>query len=154
MRRAFECLPTSAKLLSCEGHVTPLLGQSTSYTVVSLPLSVYVAHPHHILKTHRSAMEEDHDGIHTDETSTSPSKNTQDNDGEHQLEEQSIGEARDLAEPTEDNSKEEVHVQGSSKSEKDTDTGNNEGSSMSALAKKEERLKRLRELHLRRVRIL
>ena len=94
---------------------------------------------------------QDNDVNQTGGTSTSPSKNTQDNDGGDQLEEQSN--SRDLAEPTEDDAKEEV--QGSSKAENDTnrtDTGNDEGSAKSALTKKEERLKRLRELHLRRVR--
>ena len=95
-------------------------------------------------------MEEDRNDIQTVGISNPSSQNTQDNDGEHQIEEQSN--ARDLAEPTEDDSKE---VQGSSKAENDTnrtDIGNNEGPARSALAKKEERLKRLRELHLRRVR--
>ena len=102
-------------------------------------------------------MENDQQPIETEGTSTTLTEKTEDEHGEHQLE-QAVGDTEEnqtgTCETTEDDSKEDEE-------DPDAKTGTNtekaatvsaQASTMkSALAKKEERLKRLRELHLRRV---
>ena len=102
-------------------------------------------------------MENDQQPIETEGASTTFTEKTEDGHGEHQLE-QAVGDTEEnqteTCETTKDDSREDEEDPGA-KTGTDTEkatTGSAQASTMkSALAKKEERLKRLRELHLRRV---
>lgn len=96
-------------------------------------------------------MENEQQCVQTDETSTEPqpTEKAQSTCGEHQLEQTS-----DDREKEDESSEDSKHDKETSNYESDVkipSASNSQSSTKSALAKKEERLRRLRELHLRRV---
>lgn len=98
-------------------------------------------------------MEDDRKTVNAAEVSLSISKKSPDNNGEHQLEQQTDERETDSqAEPTGHDGREDEGDSKAEGGERTATVSDSKGSTKSALAKKEERLKRLRELHLRRVR--
>lgn len=98
-------------------------------------------------------MENHQQNVEREDDSTELSEKSQDADGGHQLEEkqQDHGEEDDQTATTDGNSAEDKEdSEGDPDVDKTADVSR-EVSAKSALTKKEERLKRLRELHLRRV---
>ena len=104
-------------------------------------------------------MEDDQHPIETEGASTTLIEKTEDERGGHQLE-QACGDSEDnrtgTDETTKDDSREDEadpDSKTSTNSEKSVGVSAQASTTKSALAKKEERLKRLRDLHLRRVHI-
>lgn len=96
-------------------------------------------------------MESDRQSVETEGVSTPLTERTEDDHGEHQLE-TSVGESgENQTEATNSNAREEAEGIDANTEKSDT-VSNEEIARKGALTKKEERLKRLRELHLRRVR--
>ncbi len=105
-------------------------------------------------------MEDNQQPIETEGASTTLTEKTEDGHGGHQLE-QAGGDSEEnrtgAYEATKDDSRddeEDPDAKTSTIVEKSTGVSAEASTTKSALAKKEERLKRLRDLHLRRVHIL
>lgn len=95
-----------------------------------------------------ASMESDQQPIETEGTSTTLTEKTEDDHGEHQLE-QAGGDTKTNNGDGEDT--EGADAKTDTDTEKTATVNSRASTAKSALAKKEERLKRLRELHLRRV---
>ena len=104
-------------------------------------------------------MEDDQQPVETEGTSTTLTEKTEDEHGGHQLE-QACGDSEENQTGTDETAKDDSNEDGadsdsktSTNSEKSVGVSAQASTTKSALAKKEERLKRLRDLHLRRVHI-
>ena len=102
-------------------------------------------------------MEGDQQPIETEGASTTLTEKTEDQHGVHQLEQASGDTEENQTCTTADDSREDEKdpdAKSGCDTEKAASVSAQASSTKSALSKKEERLKRLRELHLRRVHIL